>query len=146
MQDQCDDDSLYQIIRESEKVIKYCKNHQPLLSTILGLGQRNLETLLSHLADHLEDVSESTEYLNKILHLEDEELREKHEWISKWIYAGLLCLQIPLDGCTHNTLRVIAKSSIKIRNFLNLERHTLLIPFNLLICVIANNFDQLDLE
>lgn len=86
------------------------------------------------------------EYLNKILHLEDEELREKHEWISKWIYAGLLCLQIPLDGSTHNTLRVIAKSSIKIRNFLNLERHTLLIPFNLLICVIANNFYQLDLE
>lgn len=138
-------DQLSFVINDEDKVLKYCQDIQPFLSIILNLGQRNLETLLSHLSNYLEDLCENTEHLNKILKLEDEELRKEHEWISKWIYSGLLCLQLPLDASTHNTLRIISKSSIKIRNFFNVERHSLLIPFNLLICVIANNFDQLDL-
>lgn len=45
----------------------------------------------------------------------------------------------------HSTLREIAKTSIRIRNKLPAEATESAAPLNLIVCIIAKNFDQADL-
>ncbi len=133
-------DSPYlQMIQNEEETLDYCKSNEPLLTFFLDLGQRKLELLLSYFSNNLEDLAENPTILSEI-----QTNPENFSWITKWIYSALACLQKPLEGHILNDLRVIAKSSIKIRNNLK-EQEQILVPYNLLICIVAFCFDQFDL-
>lgn len=63
----------------------------------------------------------------------------------RWIYSSLGCLHLPLEPNMHSTLREIAKTAIRIRNKLPEAESDAAAPLNLIICIIAKNFDQADL-
>lgn len=63
----------------------------------------------------------------------------------RWIYSSLGCLHLPLEPNMHSTLREIAKSAIRIRNKLSVDGAESAAPLNLIVCIIARNFDQADL-
>jgi len=126
------------------KCINFCQKNEPILSIVLKLDQGKLETLTDTLSDYLIDSLETPESLQKLAQTDT-------TWITKWIYAALACLQLPLDPEVHNCLRMIAKSSIQIRNHLksipcsSSESESSLFPWNLLIVIVARNFEQFDL-
>lgn len=129
-------------IEEYEECIQYCQKNEPLLSVLLKIGQRELEVLIENISNHLTEQTETPEFLMEITD------NDPNHWISKWIYSSLACLKIPLDPEMHSCLRVIAKSSIFIRDHFksnpsaNANR---VLPWNLLITIIARNFHQFDL-
>ena len=131
-----------------DKCSEYCCNNDPLFNTIISLGQRRLELLLEYLSNWLCERSEDETLLNSIVN-NSGDFEKNHEWLTKWIYSCISCLQFPLDAHVHNSLRVIAKACIKVRSNLkiNEEEGSILnvLPFNLLICIIAKSFDQFDL-
>lgn len=129
-------------IEEYEECLQYCQNNEPLLSILLKIGQRELEVLIENLSHHLTEQTETPEFLTQISD------NDPNHWISKWIYSSLACLKIPLDPEMHSCLRVIAKSSILIRDHFKSNPSTntnRVLPWNLLITIIARNFRQFDL-
>lgn len=126
-------------LNDEEACINFCKSNDPMLSTILILNQGQLEELIEILSNSLNDSIEASEFQPETTRL---------EWITKWIYALLACLRSPLDPEVHNCLRMIAKSCISVTTRLAAlpgESNELILPWNLLIVVIAINFQQFDL-
>lgn len=126
-------------IDDQDACINFCKSNDPRLSTILLLNQGQLEELIETLSITLSNSIEAPEF-----HLETNSL----EWITKWIYALLACLRSPLDPEVHNILRMIAKSCITVTTRLSTIPDTandLFLPWNLIIVIIAINFQQFDL-
>lgn len=62
----------------------------------------------------------------------------------RWIYSSLGCLHLPLEPNVHSTLREIAKTAIRLRNQLPADAADSAAPLNLIVCIIAKNFDQAD--
>lgn len=90
--------------------------------------------------------------MESLLDYQLEWLAEDQEWdlesiaaTCRWIYSSLGCLHWPLEPNMHSTLREIAKTSIRIRNKLPAEATESAAPLNLIVCIIAKNFDQADL-
>lgn len=67
-------------------------------------------------------------------------------WLGTWIYSTLSCLHLPLEPDTHSMLRQVAKSCVSARNQLTIDDVVKATPFNLLICIISNCFDQRDFK
>ncbi|CRL03075.1 CLUMA_CG016533, isoform A [Clunio marinus] len=126
---------------DENECIKFCQTSQPLLSTILLLNQKQLEELIECLSSYLAD---------EILKTETELYKKLNDmiWITKWLYAGLACLRLPLDPEVHSCLRVIAKSCIQVTDYLKTFPDTSndsFLPWNLITVVITLNFKQFDL-
>lgn len=79
---------------------------------------------------------------------EDEniELSSTHKWVNQWIYAALACLHLPIEPSMHSILREIARACIEKRKKLDSEDYQKVLPLNLIICIVSNNFHQLDLS
>lgn len=109
----------------------YCERNEPLLSIMFTIHQRTLEKLIEHQSNWLtDDVQWYT---------------ENSKWLSRWIYGSLACLHLPLEPNVHNSLRQIAKTCIRLRNQISDGDATNVLPLNLVICIVARNFNQLDL-
>lgn len=112
----------------------YCERKEPLLSVMFTIDQRTLEKLIEHQSNWLTD---DTQWYS-----------ENSKWLSTWIYGSLACLHLPLEPNVHNSLRQIAKTCIRLRNQMNDSDTDAIInvlPLNLIICIVARNFNQLDL-
>lgn len=109
----------------------YCEANSPLLSTMFQIQQRTLEKLIEHQSNWLTE--DLTVY------------KEKSEWITSWIYSALACLHLPLEPNMHSILREIAKTCIRLRNQMDGDSENSVTPLNLIICIVARNFNQLDL-
>lgn len=127
---------------DEKECLKYCEENEPILSVLLAMNQGNYEQLTENLANYLSEKVESEEFLEKAR-------QSTISWITKWIYSVLACHCSLLDPEVHNSLRVIAKANVKITHFLKaLPEPTdflKLLPYNLLIVIIAKNFQQFDL-
>lgn len=144
---------------DAEKCIAFCKINEPKLSFCLALSQvieifthghfqcyniffyqNKLEDLLEALLDHFQlwiDGDPGFEQPLPNIH-----------WMTKWIYATLCCLHFPLEPNLVNALRSIARICIRLRNSLKSKAESTsesILPFNLIICLIALNFRQFDL-
>lgn len=111
----------------------YCEQNEPLLSVMFTIQQRSLEKLVEHQSNWLTD--------------DMQWYGENSKWISQWIYGSLACLHLPLEPNVHNSLRQIAKTCIRLRNQLSDSDADIInvLPLNLVICIVARNFNQLDL-
>lgn len=138
--------------------LKFCQQHQPLLSIILRFNQRTLEQLLVMLSDWLKGdrneetgtegltiatASSSTSAAASSVAILD--LACSDQWLGDWLYAVLACLHLPLEPSVHSTLRDIARSCMQLRGRLQSHEFEKAIPYNLFIYLIAKIFDQLDL-
>lgn len=130
---------------DPDACIAFCEVNEPKLSICLALSQKKLEDLLETLGSHFQfridqlSSSGSESYQSGIKGV---------FWITKWIYATLACLHSPLEGSCLYNLRSIARICIQVRNSLKTRNEStseLVLPFNLIICLIALNFRQLDL-
>lgn len=111
----------------------YCERNEPLLSIMFTIHQRTLEKLIEHQSNWLTD--------------DIQWYSENSKWISRWIYGSLACLHLPLEPNVHNSLRQIAKTCIRLRNQMSDSETDVsnVLPLNLVICIVARNFNQLDL-
>jgi gem associated protein 2 len=114
----------------------FCLNNPPLCSTMTSIKEQNLRILIEHLLTFLTERSLSNPNMS---------LNTTESWLSQWIYATLSFLHTPLEPYTHSILRDIAKVCIQLRNGLEVDDLNSALPLNLLICIISNNFNQLDL-
>lgn len=123
---------------EFEITTDYCKTNEPKLSTVINLNQGYVEVLIEELM---------TNFTENIQDLNLQKFKEIL-WIPKWFYALFACLRLPLDPDVISNLRVIAKNCHNIINFLKLNQenpHDDLLPFNLIIGIVRQNFKQFDL-
>ncbi|KAH8364145.1 hypothetical protein KR084_002981 [Drosophila pseudotakahashii] len=118
---------------DQEKWQEFCRNQQPLLSTLLHLSQRDLEQLLERLSKWLQDPEQPVDLL-------------QDAWLARWLYATLVCLHLPLEPNVFSTLRYIARSCIHLRNQLNEEEVQRAAPYNLLLTLIVHVFAQSDFK
>lgn len=127
-------------ICQSEKWEQYCRENPPLLTTMMKFDQPLLESLLDL---QLEWLNERIEARTLTV-----DFTAGEKWLSQWIYASLACLHVPLEPNIHSILREIARHCMLIRNVLgpSAEDEIKAIPLTLIICIIANNFNQLDLR
>ncbi|XP_020809723.1 protein Gemin2 [Drosophila serrata] len=116
---------------DQEKWQEFCRNQQPLLSTILHLTQNDLEHLLEMLSNWLQ--AEEVDLLQDV-------------WLARWLYATLVCLHLPLEPYVFSTLRYIARSCIHLRNQLKAEESQRAAPYNLLLTLILDVFAQTDFK
>lgn len=138
--------------------LKFCQQHQPLLSVILRFNQRILEQLLVMLSDWLKGerddgsaaeglpiaaASSSTSAAASSVAILD--LACSDQWLGDWLYAVLACLHLPLEPNVHSTLRDIARSCMQLRSRLKTHEFEKAVPYNLFIYLIGKIFDQLDL-
>lgn len=123
---------------EQSAWLTFCRTQQPLLSIMLRIDQRSLEVLFEHQLEWL-DVAEQSAGTGVVA------WHSSVHWISKWIYAGLGCLHLPLEPNMHHLLRQVARTCIKCREHLEAGQTEIAAPLNLLICIITSNFDQADL-
>lgn len=111
--------------------LNYCKTNEPLLGTVLRVGQRNLETLLEFQSNWLLD--DLDWYM------------ENRDWAFPWIYSSLVCLSIPLEADVMSSMRKIAKTCYVLRSQMKSEHANLATPLNLIIRIVSINFRQYDL-
>lgn len=136
---------------DEQKWMIHCRQHQPLLSTMLKIDQRMLERLIEYLQDWLQALIQNGDcQLDKADRKTDDDDQDytanNIEWIGKWLYAALACLHQPLEPTMHHLLREIVRTCKQHRDALpstcNVERAA---PLNLLICIICSNYRQYDL-
>lgn len=124
-------------VNDANTCLKFCQENDPKLSAILTLDQRQLEGLIDILSSHLNDICEKP--------LSD---FTSFYWLTKWIYSSLACLRLPLEPEVHNCIRIIAKSCVQVTNQLktipDISGDSFL-HWNLIVVVIATNFQQFDL-
>lgn len=129
-----------------EKWQQFCREQQPLLSTLLRLSQSDLELLLEMLCKWLQQPDES---------LDDEPSTSasaskkpidlaSDTWLARWLYATLVCLHLPLEPHVFSTLRYIARSCVLQRNELQPHELERAAPYNLIITLIVQAFAQSD--
>lgn len=132
-------------IDDENECINYCKDNEPLLSVIFTLDSyRQVENFLELLADHFTEIFEDLK--SKDL----EGISTEFAWLGRWTYALIACLRIPLSPEAHNSIRIIAKNCIYLvdhfQSLNDVPSDSLqLLPLNLLITIIVNNFHQHDL-
>ncbi|XP_049541449.1 protein Gemin2 [Anopheles darlingi] len=155
---------------DRKQLHEYCANNQPYVRILLSIPQRNLETLLEYLYEWLQDSDPAGESDQSATSQQEEQTSDqdmigdvtttpvtssvskqpaqrclRKDWITQWIYAIMACLITPLEPYIHSVLRDIAKTCIMLRNELNREDEAKVLPLNLLISIISQNFNQLDL-
>lgn len=111
---------------------EFCQQTKPLTSVMLGIHQRTLEKLLEHQSNWLVD--------------DLKWFQDNLEWIFPWIYSSLACLRLPLEPNVHNSLRQMTKICILLRNKFTCNDVNIVLPLNLIICIVSQNFNQLDLS
>lgn len=126
-------------IENQSEWLNFCRQNEPLLSSMLRIQQRPLEQLLEHQLEWLNESNGSTTETS----VQNNDI--SLGWLAKWIYAGLGCVHLPLEPDVHSVLRNIVRACIRIRNSLAPDALDEAIPLNLLICIISNNFDQTDM-
>ncbi|XP_049774951.1 gem-associated protein 2 isoform X2 [Schistocerca cancellata] len=100
----------------------------PLVSVVLPLPQRLVEWLLQCNVEWLSDSERLTQYQGR------------------WIYALMACLELPLTPESCSSLRTLARECARIRAYeVSNAEEPVVIPLNLLICLVANYFRQMDL-
>lgn len=129
-----------------DKWLLFCREQQPLLSTLLRLSQNDLELLLEMLCNWLQQPEEdmddepgtSASESPKAIDLKSD------AWLARWLYGTLVCLHLPLKPHVFSTLRYIARSCILHRNELQPNELERAVPYNLIITLIAQSFAQSD--
>ncbi|KAH8419532.1 hypothetical protein KR222_004605 [Zaprionus bogoriensis] len=131
-----------------EKWLHFCREQQPLLSTLLRLSQSDLELLLEMLCKWLQQPNESSDEspstsaasagVSQPFDLASD------AWLARWLYATLVCLHLPLEPHVFSTLRYIARSCVLLRNELQPEELQRAAPYNLIITLIVQEFAQSD--
>lgn len=117
---------------DSDLWMEYCDQNQPLLSTLLRINQRNLETLVELQSRW---ISDDLDWYWQNAH-----------WYPKWVYSSLICLRLPLEGHVISSLRQIARMAIKLRKELKQDQLKQATPLNLIISIVTRNFNQSDLD
>ncbi|KAH8372079.1 hypothetical protein KR093_009991, partial [Drosophila rubida] len=128
---------------DAEKWLQFCRQQQPLLSTLLRLSQSDLELLLELLSKWLQPELEPSDEPSTSASARPIDLL-RDVWLARWLYATLVCLHLPLEPHVFSTLRCIGRACVLHRNKLQqteLERAT---PYNLIITLIAQVFVQSD--
>ncbi|XP_067009426.1 gem-associated protein 2 isoform X1 [Anabrus simplex] len=101
---------------------------RPLVSVLLSMNQPMIEQLLEYHVDWLKNRSE--------LSLQQ----------GRWLFALLACLELPLVPETCSVLRTLARKCACIRAAVEeTADHPVVAPLNLLICLVARYFRQMDL-
>ncbi|KAH8332257.1 hypothetical protein KR074_012011 [Drosophila pseudoananassae] len=118
---------------DNDKWKAFCRQNEPLLSTLLHLTQNDLEHLLEMLSKWLQEPSPPVDLL-------------QDAWLARWLYATLVCLHLPLEPYVFSTIRYIARSCIHLRNQLKEEEVLRAAPYNLLLTLIVNVFGQNDFK
>ena len=112
---------------DSEDVWKrFLEQNQPLISTIIRINQQSLELLLLYIAKWIK----VTPLANK--------------WLGSWLYSICACLSFPIDPCVYSCLRNIAKVCLEYRENFTAEQSLEVVPYNLIILIIANVYGQKD--
>ncbi|XP_030386975.1 protein Gemin2 [Scaptodrosophila lebanonensis] len=127
-----------------EQWLHFCRDQEPLLSTLLRLSQSDLELLLemqSHWLknDPQKNTEPSTSASTSIA------LHGSDAWLARWLYATLATLHMPLEPNVYSTLRSVARACLELRNQLQPEEEHYATPYNLIITIIVNVFGQADL-
>jgi gem associated protein 2 len=125
---------------DSDNSIEFMKQNEPLLSLMLALSQNQVEELIDIISMYLEENLDYIDFCEQVI-------RSELNWITKWTYATMACLQIPLVPEVHSSIRTIAKCCIQINENLKtaLADPKIALPFNLIILIIVKNFHQFDL-
>ncbi|ALC45143.1 Gem2 [Drosophila busckii] len=134
---------------DTSKWLQFCREQQPLLSTLLRLSQSELEQLLENLSKWLQDADQL------LAHAAEEPSTSsapqppavdlsRDAWLARWLYATLVCLHLPLEPYVYSTLRCIARSCVQLRNELQPVNVKQAAPYNLLITLIVLVFGQSD--
>ncbi|XP_037934901.1 protein Gemin2 [Teleopsis dalmanni] len=122
-----------------------CDSNKDLEATVENADlSRKTENNSEHLRDE-EEGAESIDEIKCTTGVPQIDLSGSQSWLGLWLYAVLVCLEIPLEGHVIGTLREIARSCIRLRCNIApscLEKVT---PCNLFIFLIAKVFAQFDL-
>lgn len=125
-------DSMNLPLTENEEDWKtFVKTNQPLVSTIIRINQQSLELLLEFIAKWIKTTP---------IH------GEENKWLGSWLYSVCACLSLPFDACVYSVLRGIAKICLGYRNEFSEEQELEVIPYNLVILIVAEVFGQKDLN
>uniref|UniRef100_A0A1B0CZE5 Gem-associated protein 2 n=1 Tax=Phlebotomus papatasi TaxID=29031 RepID=A0A1B0CZE5_PHLPP len=113
--------------------LDFCSHQAPHLKYMIQISQAQLEELLHNFVEWSQE--------------EKANLCESSgdSWLAQWIYATLACLHQPLEPSIHFCLRQIARICIAARNSITSESILQATPLNLIICIIAKVFGQVDL-
>ncbi|XP_032592314.1 protein Gemin2 isoform X2 [Drosophila grimshawi] len=130
---------------------QFCREQQPLLSTLLRLSQSDLELLLEMLSKWLQTPDDptvssdepSTSAAAAAAAQKPLDLLED-AWLARWLYATLVCLHLPLEPHVFSALRYIARSCVLLRNELQPQELERAAPYNLIITLIVLVFAQSD--
>ncbi|XP_059622438.1 protein Gemin2 [Phlebotomus argentipes] len=109
--------------------LAFCSTQAPYLRCMIQISQARLEELLHVFVEW---------HLSRRAQLAD-------VWLPQWIYATLACLHQPLEPSIHHCLRQVARICIEERNSLSPDCINQVNPLNLIVCIIAKVFGQVDL-
>lgn len=119
-------------LTESEEDWKtFVKANNPLVSTIIRINQQSLELLLEFIAKWIKTTP---------IH------GDENKWLGSWLYSVCACLSLPFDACVYSVLRGIAKICLEYRNEFSEEQELEVIPYNLVVLIVAEVFGQKDLN
>lgn len=110
-----------------EPALNYRKvGFPPLLSIVSRFNQSTVLMLLDLLISWFEE-------------------REFAPQLGRWLYALLACLEKPLLPEAHSSIRQLARRCAQLRSTMNSQEDENLPALNLLICLVARYFEQVDL-
>ncbi|KAL0969711.1 hypothetical protein UPYG_G00231210 [Umbra pygmaea] len=98
----------------------------PFLSIVSRFNQATVSAVLEYLINWFEE----NEFVPQL---------------GRWLYALLACLEKPLLPEAHSLIRQLARRSSEVRVNLESQEDERLSPLNLMICLVARYFDQIDL-
>ncbi|XP_054894731.1 gem-associated protein 2 [Poeciliopsis prolifica] len=112
---------------DQEPALDYSKvGFPPLLSIVSRFNQSTVLMLLDILISWFEE-------------------REFVPQLGRWLYALLACLEKPLLPEAHSSIRQLARRCAQLRSTMNSQEDENLPALNLLICLVARYFEQVDL-
>ncbi|XP_016518204.1 gem-associated protein 2 isoform X2 [Poecilia formosa] len=112
---------------DQEPALDYSKvGFPPLLSIVSRFNQSTVLMLLDILISWFEE-------------------REFVPQLGRWLYALLACLEKPLLPEAHSSIRQLARRCAQLRSTMNSQEDEDLPALNLLICLVARYFEQVDL-
>ncbi|XP_014851226.1 PREDICTED: gem-associated protein 2 isoform X2 [Poecilia mexicana] len=112
---------------DQEPALDYSKvGFPPLLSIVSRFNQSMVLMLLDILISWFEE-------------------REFVPQLGRWLYALLACLEKPLLPEAHSSIRQLARRCAHLRSTMNSQEDEDLPALNLLICLVARYFEQVDL-
>lgn len=129
-------------IEELDEWKSYCREHQPLLRSVLAIPLKSLDVLLEYLLSWLQE-SEPPPPADEV-ELDASEKNNSKAWVTMWVYACLAYIFVPLDPNVCSVLREIAKSCRQLRDLSSDATQNT--SYSLIICIISSYFGQLDLS